>query len=60
MMPGIKRLMALASADKGVLDKSEQTLEHRQLMTRWVKQNFVRTAVLLVGSVAGLWATVTA
>ena len=56
MFPGIQRIIAI-SEDEKVQKKCEQTLEHRQLMTTWAKQNFVRTAFAVVGGMAGLWAS---
>ena len=56
MFPGIQRISAI-SEDEKVQKKCEQTLEHRQLMTTWAKQNFVRTAFAIVGGMAGLWAS---
>lgn len=58
MMPGIKRLIAI-SEDEEVQEKTEQTLEHRQLMIRWVKQNYLRSTAALVSGLVGLWASIT-
>lgn len=57
MMPGINRLSVI-SEDKRIQEKSEQTLEHRQLMIRWVKQNYVRTAAALGSGLAGICASI--
>ena len=56
MFPGIERIEAI-SKDEKMQKRSEQTLEHRQLMIKWIKQNFVRTAMATVGGLAGLWAS---
>lgn len=56
MMPGINRLIRI-SDDKRVQEKAEQTLEHRQLMVRWVEQNYLRSAAALLSGLAGLWAS---
>ena len=59
MLPGIRRIFAI-DRNKEVQLKSEQNLEHRQKMVRFVKQNYVAVALQLVSAVAGLWATVVA
>lgn len=59
MVPGIGRLMAI-SEDKDVMLKSEQNLEHRQLLIRWVKQNYVTVTLKLVSGVVALRAIVAA
>ena len=53
MIPGTERLRAIAEK-KEVTEKSEMNLEHRQLMIRWVKQNYVVVALQFVSAVLGL------
>lgn len=57
MMPGIKRLIAI-SDDRRIQEKSEQTLEHRQLMIRSVKQNYIRSAAAFASGLLGLLASI--
>lgn len=59
MLPGITRLIQI-SEDREVQSKSEQTLEHRQLLKKWVAQNYVRSVLFLTSGFVGLWATVMA
>ena len=58
MMPGINRLIEIADSGTQVQDKVEQTLEHRQLMVRWVKETYVRSVLALGAGLAGLWASI--
>ena len=57
MGPGIKRLVEI-SEDERIQEKVEQTLEHRQLLIRWVKLNYGRTAMALWAGLSGLWAII--
>lgn len=57
MMPGIKRLIAISESPEAQ-EKSEQDLEHRQLLRGWVIHNYVRTVMYVVGGGLGLWAGV--
>lgn len=57
MGPGIKRLIEM-EGDVKVLEKSEQTLEHEQLLRRWVRGNFVSTALYILSGGVGLWAAI--
>jgi len=59
MFSGIKRLLAI-SEDKKLQEKATANLEHRQLLSRWVTQNYVRAALYAVAGVAALRATVAA
>ena len=59
MRPGISRLQAI-SENKEVILKSEQTLEHRQLLIRWVKQNYVAVVLQLVSGFVALKAVIQA
>ena len=54
MRPGIKRLIAISENKEAQL-KSEQTLEHQQLIKSWVKSNYLRSSVALGVGLAGLW-----
>lgn len=56
MMPSMKRLVAI-SEDEKLLAKTEQTLEHRQLLTQWVNQNYLRVGVALASGLLGLYAS---
>lgn len=56
MMPSMKRLVAI-SEDEKLLARTEQTLEHRQLLVQWVNQNYLRVGVALASGLLGLWAT---
>ena len=59
MMRGIRRLQTIA--DNGAAKrKSEQNLEHRQLLIRWVKQNWISVALQAVSGVVALKAIVEA
>ncbi|KAF2164759.1 hypothetical protein M409DRAFT_24664 [Zasmidium cellare ATCC 36951] len=57
MWPGIKRLMEM-EGDERAMEKSEQTLEHVQLLRAWVRGNWVRTGAYAVSGGLGLWAAV--
>ena len=57
MVPGVRRLQQI-SEKKEVLLKSEQSLEHRQLLIRWVKQNYVSVMLQLVSGVVALRAII--
>lgn len=59
MGSGIKRLMEI-SGDKGKQAKATANLEARQLLIRWVKQNYVRAACFLVAGVAAVRGTLAA
>lgn len=56
---GINRLIEI-SGDKGKQEKATANLEARQLLIRWVKQNYVRSACFLFAGVAALRATIAA
>jgi hypothetical protein len=58
MMPGINRLIEISEAGRDVQGKVEQTLEHRQLMVRWVRETYVRSALAFAAGLAGLWASI--
>jgi hypothetical protein len=53
------RMEAIAT-DERVTAKSEMTLEHRQLMIRWVKANWINVALQMFSGVSGLLAVVKA
>ena len=53
MAKGINRLVKI-SEDEKVARKSEQNLEHRQLLKRWVSQSYVMVALQLFSGVTGL------
>ena len=55
MGPDIRRLNEIAS-DKAKMLKSEQNLEHRQLLVRWMKQNYVTVVLQLASAAFGLQA----
>lgn len=57
MLPGIERLVVISENDE-MQRKSEQTLEHRQLLRSWVNQNYVRCAAALASGLVGAWASV--
>lgn len=57
MMEGIQRLEEI-SRDERLQRKSEQTLEHRQLLKKWAAGNFVRSALMFGAGVAGLWVSI--
>lgn len=59
MGPSTKRLIEIASDEKKT-SKSEQNLEHRQLLIRWVKQNYVAVALQLASAVFGVQAIIMA
>ena len=58
MMAGINRLIQI-SENKAAQEKATANLEHRQLLVKWVKQNYVRTIATLVAGVLGTWASTT-
>ena len=53
MAKGTSRLQTIAMDEK-VKRKSEQNLEHRQLLIRWVKQNWIIIALQAVSGVVAL------
>ncbi|CAK3928674.1 Hypothetical predicted protein [Lecanosticta acicola] len=55
MMGGSKRLLAISESVEEQ-NKSEQTLEHRQLFKSWAFHNHVRNLLYTVGGFASLWA----
>ncbi|KAK5175724.1 uncharacterized protein LTR77_000863 [Saxophila tyrrhenica] len=57
MGKGEKRLVEISKEER-VRAKSEMTLEHRQLMIRWVKMNWVNVVLGAVSGVTGLMAVV--
>ena len=59
MRSGVNRLLAISEQDKVML-KTEQNLEHRQLLIRWVKQNYVAVMLQLASGVVALRAIVAA
>lgn len=59
MLPGIKRLIAISEADEKTQGRIEMSLEHRQLMIRWVRQNWIRTGMSLYAGVTALRAMMT-
>jgi hypothetical protein len=59
MMKGINRLQAIAG-DEAMKRKSEQNLQHRQLLIRWVKQNWIAVALQAASGVIALKAIVEA
>lgn len=59
MTKGINRLRVIAD-NEVVKRKSEQNLEHRQLLIRWVKQNWIAVALQAVSGVVALKALVEA
>ena len=54
MMPGIKKLLGI-SEDKAKQTKSDQNLEHRQLLKTWVAQNYFRASLFLTGGLVGFY-----
>ena len=58
-MKGVNRLQAIAG-NEAVQKKSEQNLEHRQLLIRWVKQNWIAVMLQAVSGVVALKAIVDA
>lgn len=54
MMPSIKRLLAISEADEKTQGRIEMSLEHRQLMIKWVRQNWVRSGLALFAGVTAL------
>jgi hypothetical protein len=59
MWKGITKLQTIADSD-ALKRKSEQNLEHRQLLIRWVKQNWIAVALQAVSGVVALKAIVEA
>lgn len=59
MMGGIRRLLAI-SKDERVKAKSEMNLEHRQLLVRFAKQNYISVALQLFSGITGLLAALKA
>lgn len=59
MMGGVKRLLTI-SKDEKVKAKSEMNLEHRQLLVRFAKQNYIAVALQLFSGVTGLLAVLKA
>jgi hypothetical protein len=59
MMKGIWRLREISNDEKKT-KKSEMNLEHRQLMIRWVKANWVSVALQLFSGVTGMLAVLKA
>ncbi|KAK0342781.1 hypothetical protein LTR02_006179 [Friedmanniomyces endolithicus] len=57
MSPGINRLIAI-SGDTRMQEKATANLEHRQLLSTWIMQNYVRAASYFVAGVVALRATV--
>ncbi|TKA82741.1 hypothetical protein B0A55_01087 [Friedmanniomyces simplex] len=57
MSSGINRLIAI-SGDKTKQEKATANLEHRQLLSTWITQNYVRAALYFVAGGAALRATV--
>ena len=60
MLPSnITRLLEISGSTK-LQEKASANLEARQLLSKWVQQNYVRAALLFVAGVAGLRATIAA
>ena len=60
MLPStINRLLEISGSSK-LQEKASANLEARQLLTKWVAQNYVRAALLFFAGVAGLRATIAA
>ena len=57
MLPGIKRLIRISESEKA-MEKADVNLEHRQLLIKWVRQNYVRSVVAAVSAVLGLSASI--
>ncbi|KAK5127308.1 hypothetical protein LTR08_004435 [Meristemomyces frigidus] len=58
MIPSnIRRLIEISESPK-MQERASANLEARQLLTKWVQQNYLRVGLLLVAGVAGLKATV--
>lgn len=57
MNSGIQRLIAI-SGNKTMQEKATANLEHRQLLIRWVKQNYVRAIINAAVGVVTLRATI--
>lgn len=58
MFKGIGRLITISESPE-LQEKATANLEARQLMVRWVKQNYVRSALLAATGFAALGATFT-
>ncbi|KAK5677470.1 hypothetical protein LTS10_010042 [Elasticomyces elasticus] len=56
MNSGIKRLIAI-SEDKAKQEKATANLEHRQLLSKWITQNYMRAGFFFVAGVAAMRAT---
>lgn len=54
MLPSIKRLIKISESDEKTQGRIEMSLEHRQLMIKWVRQNWIRTGIALFGGVTAL------
>ena len=54
MLPSIKRLIQISEADEKTQGRIEMSLEHRQLMIKWVRQNWIRTGLSLFAGVTTL------
>ncbi|KAK3071717.1 hypothetical protein LTR53_008146 [Teratosphaeriaceae sp. CCFEE 6253] len=59
MSSGIKRLIAI-SEDRTMQEKATADLEHRQLLSQWMSQNYVRVALYVGAGLAALNATLAA
>lgn len=57
MGPGVKRLQQIEENKQATL-KSEQSLEHRQLMTRWVRQNYFAVLFSFASAAVGVLAAI--
>ena len=57
MNTGIQRLLAIGK-DKGKMAKATSNLEVRQLLGRWVVQNYVRAGLYVVSGVLAWRATI--
>ena len=57
MMGPIQRLIKISEADEKTKGRIEMSLEHRQLMIKWVRQNWVRAGLLAVSGAVSLWTT---
>lgn len=57
VFPGSANRLIKISGDKALQGKASANLEHRQLMQKWVRQNYVRVALMVIAGVAGLQAT---
>ena len=60
MIPStIGRLIEIGDSPR-LQEKASANLEARQLLTKWVQQNYVRAALLLFAGITGLRATIAA